>query len=301
MSTLKKKTVSKQKDIKKKPIFKGYFCQIRSRHPSHDILRKNPDLRFPFKSLVRFGSTTELDDTAGRVQINSTEAIKNSSSKLKMKKCFDNANIKTAEWWILVQKLDHIVIRTDKDVPYKDSTDLSLLPYPIVAKHHFGSRGTGNYLLNSKQELQNWLHGKDLTRYIFEKFYNYVKEYRLHVTSEGCFYTCRKMLKADIPAENRWFRNDSNSVWVLEENPLFDKPKNWQKIVENCVNALKAVGLDIGACDVKVQSTKTQKNKERDNIDFIVIEINSAASFGEITKEKYLIELNKLIKNKKNA
>ena len=143
MSTLKKKTVSKQKDIKKKPIFKGYFCQIRSRHPSHDILRKNPDLRFPFKSLVRFGSTTELDDTAGRVQINSTEAIKNSSSKLKMKKCFDNANIKTAEWWILVQKLDHIVIRTDKDVPYKDSTDLSLLPYPIVAKHHFGSRGTG--------------------------------------------------------------------------------------------------------------------------------------------------------------
>ena len=29
--------------------------------------------------------------------------MKNSASKLKMKKCFDNANVKLAEWWTLVQ------------------------------------------------------------------------------------------------------------------------------------------------------------------------------------------------------
>lgn len=301
MIALKKTNTLKKKSIQKIPGAKGYFSQIRSRHPSHDVLRKHPQLKFPFRSLIRFGSTTELNDNIERVEINSVDAIKNSASKLKMKKCFDNANVKTAEWWTLVQKPGSIVIRTDKDVPYKDSTNLSLLPYPIVAKHHFGSRGNGNYLLNSVEELQAWINGKDLTHYIFEKFYNFVREYRLHVTKDKCFYTCRKMLKADIPVENRWFRNDSNSVWVLEENPLFDKPKNWKEIEENCILALKAVGLDIGACDVKVQSSKTQKKEKRKDTDFIVIEINSAASFGEVTKEKYLNELPNLIKNKKNV
>ena len=174
------------------------------------------------------------------------------------------------------------------------------LPYPIVAKHHFGSRGNGNYLLNSQQELQAWMKGKDLSNYLFEKFYNYVREYRLHVSANGCFYTCRKMLKSDIPKEDRWFRNDSNSVWVLEENPLFDRPANWTKIVEESVKALKATGLDFGACDVRVQSSKTEKGKKREEIDFIIVEINSAPSFGDITAEKYLQELPKIAHLKKN-
>ena len=177
---------------------------------------------------------------------------------------------------------------------------MATLPYPIVAKHHFGSRGKGNYLLNSKEELQEWLNGKNIENYIFEKFYNYNREYRLHVSKNGCFYTCRKMLKNDVPKEQRWFRNDSNSVWVLETNEAFDKPKNWKDIEKECINALNATGLDFGACDVRVQSAKTEKGKERTEIDFIIVEINSAPSMGEITEQRYKEELPKLLKDKQN-
>ena len=129
--------------------------------------------------------------------------------------------------------------------------------------------------------------------YIIEKYYNYSKEYRLHVTKDGCFYACRKMLKED--AEERWHRHDMNSVWIMEENPLFDKPSNWDSIVGECVKALNAVGLDIGACDVKVQSEKGKRNDFTP--DFIILEINSAPSLGEVTAQKYIQKLSQIVES----
>ena len=274
-----------------------YFAQIRSRHPSHNAIRNK--IKLPFRSVIRFGSTTELEDTidkgGGRIEINTVEAIKNSASKLKMKNCFTKGSVKTADWWTY-ERAGNIFIPQGIGNQGRAIADL---PYPVVAKHHFGSRGNGNYLLNSKQELQEWMKDKDLSNYIFEKFYNYNREYRLHVSANGCFYTCRKMLKSDIPKEDRWFRNDSNSVWVLEENPLFDRPINWDVIEKECIKALKATGLDFGACDVRVQSSKGEKGNPRKEVDFIIVEINSAPSFGDITAQKYLEELPKIAKLKK--
>ncbi len=307
MAKLQKKSVKKstatvvKKSVKQvKKVSSGYYAQIRSRHPSHSVVRNK--IKLPFRTVIRFGSTTELEDTidkgGGRIEINTVEAIKNSASKLRMKRCFTKNSVKTADWWTCNQKMSGVTFHNSENA--NKSCVISDLPYPIVAKHHFGSRGNGNYLLNSQQELQAWMKGKDLSNYLFEKFYNYVREYRLHVSANGCFYTCRKMLKSDIPKEDRWFRNDSNSVWVLEENPLFDRPTNWTKIVEESVKALKATGLDFGACDVRVQSSKTEKGKKREEIDFIIVEINSAPSFGDITAEKYLQELPKIAHLKKN-
>jgi len=142
-----------------------------------------------------------------------------------------------------------------------------------------------------KEKAIEWFNGKEMNgkkrlgNYIIERYYNYNKEYRLHVSKDGCFYTNRKMLKTD--AEERWFRNDSNSVWIREENPKFEKPRNWGVIVNECVKALNAVGLDLGACDVRVQS-------KNDRPDFIICEINSAPSFGEITLTKYQNEIKKI-------
>ena len=82
----------------------------------------------------------------------------------------------------------------------------------------------------------------------------------------------------------------------MEENPLFEKPKNWDDVVAECVRALNAVGLTIGACDIKIQS---EKGKRADFMpDFIILEINSAASFGEVTLVKYREELQRLIQEK---
>lgn len=283
---------------------KLFTPKIRSRHGSHDIIRGKIK-PFPLRSVVRFGSTTPTTNvfplTKDKViELNTVQAVKTSASKLLMKQAFHKAGIKTADWWIgmtLVATKQVCFHLHGNDYDNKQA-DIKELPYSIVAKFIYGSRGTGNYLLKSPEELEGWLKGKDLSKYIFERFYAYSREYRLHCTKDGCFYTCRKMLKDDVPKEKRWFRNDSNSVWILEENPMFDKPKNWEEIVQECVKALKAVGLDMGAFDVRVQSAKDKDGNTRKQVDFIVLESNSAPSFGEVTAEKYKEVIPKLINDK---
>jgi D-alanine-D-alanine ligase-like ATP-grasp enzyme len=265
--------------------------QIRSRHPSHSCLRDNLPL-LPVRSIVRLGSTTIVEDGRKRVEINSIEAVRNSANKLRMKQCFLSNNVKSADWYTYNEDMGIFV-----EQQTENGTTMEELPYPIVAKHIYGSRGRGNTLINNREELGRWMENKQLSNYIFEKFYNYSREYRLHVTKDGCFYTCRKMLRSDTPDNNRWFRNDSNSVWVLEDNPMFDKPVNWDEVVEQSVLALSSVGLDIGAVDLRIQSAR-KGDRLRERCEFIVVEINSAPSFGDITASKYIEMLPKLILEK---
>jgi glutathione synthase/RimK-type ligase-like ATP-grasp enzyme len=196
-----------------------------------------------------------------------------------MKEAFTTGNVITAPWTPNLE-------------------DASRLGFPIVAKHIHGSRGTGNTLLQTQQELQAWARNKTLPNYIFEKFKDFSREYRLHVTRDGCFYTCRKMLRSGIPDNQRWYRNDSNCVWVLETNPQFDKPTNWDAIVAESVKALISVGLDIGAIDVKIQSRLDSRDRLRRTPEFIILETNSAPSFGEITLQKYLQQIPRVLRQK---
>jgi D-alanine-D-alanine ligase-like ATP-grasp enzyme len=246
--------------------------------------------------VVRFGSKTDLNDTitngGNRIEINTINGIKNSANKRLMKECFNRANVKTADWWTYQNNIFHSFANEISD------HNIEHLPYPIVAKHIFGSRGEGNYKLDTQEQLEAWMNGKNLSNYIFEKFYSYLREYRLHVSKNGCFYACRKMLKTGTPNDQKWSRHDDNCVWIIEENPLFDKPVNWNNIVEDCVKALQETGLDIGAFDVKVQSTNKQNNEPRENPEYILIEVNSAPSHGDRTTQEYIKETIKLIKNK---
>lgn len=275
-----------------------YRPMIRSRHPSHASFRTQLR-KLPFRSVVRFGSLTELEDPAtkngSRIELNSKEAIKNSSSKLLMKQKFTEIGVKTAEWFIGVEGVSALINIHEDLIDYNDLT------YPIIAKSHYGSKGKGNTMLKTQKEFNNWITGKILSNYIFEKYYNYNKEYRLHVTKDGCFYTCRKMLRQEFREHpNSWQRHDDNCVWILEENESFDKPDNWSEIVEHCVKALKSCGLDFGACDLRVQNNKDNEGNRRDNPDFIVVEINSAPSMGTVTLEKYKEILPQLLIQKYN-
>lgn len=272
-----------KKALKKK--YTLFRTRVFSRHPSHSPLRKLLAL-LPFKSVVRFGSTTT---SVGRIECNTVKAVKTSASKKLMKIAFEKAGVITAQWaggWPEAKNTEH---------------DFSNLKFPIVAKHIFGSRGTGNYLLKTLAEFETWAKGKTLANYLFEIFHDYSREYRLHVTKDGCFYTCRKMLKNDTPKNKRWFRNDSNSTWVLETNPAFDKPVNWNKIVEESVKALSSVGLDIGAIDVKVQSAKDSKGNARKEPKFIILETNSAPSLKSEGLARYLIQLPLILKQKQQG
>lgn len=270
-------------------VYTQFRPQIRSRHPSHNCLR-NALPRVPFPSVIRFGSTTELPDTIDkggkRVEVNTTDAVRISSNKLLMKQAFDENEVKTAIW-----------TRTGNAEELRRFFNEH---GQIVAKSFFGSRGEGNTLISSMDELNRFILANTINNFVFEKYYNYVREYRLHVTAEGMFYTCRKMLKRDTPEGERWYRNDSNCVWIVEENEDFDRPACWDAIVEQSVAALNAVGLDIGAVDVKVQSN-TKNGTRRQNVDFIILEINSAPSFGERTEILYKEELMKVLNAKYNA
>ncbi len=235
------------------------------------------------KAIVfRMGSVTPTQEVFPNenpeevIEINTVNACKNSSDKVKMKLCFDVNDVKTAKWY----KLSDIIGTTLPEG----------LRYPLIIKNRHSSRGNGIYFIEDEGQLERFINEhEDLSKYIIENYHKFPREYRLHVTEDGCFYTCRKMLKSD--ATDRWHRHDSNSVWILEDNPLFDKPTNWNDIVEESVKALNAVGLTIGAVDVKCTSASKR------NQDFIILEINSAPSFGEITLQKYITKLNQIILN----
>ena len=290
-----------EKKIAKKSKLEGNKIKVLTRHPSYKLLKDSLP-RVAFRSVVRFGSTTDVPETLAKngdiIELNTIEGVKNSSSKILMKKCFAFAKVPTANWFLLENVNNHKNFINMSEVTENPIiVDISNLPYPIVAKHEFGSRNSGNYKLDNQKTLEVFLQKRqeDLHHFLFEKFYNMSREYRIHVTEDGYFYTCRKMLKTEIPVEKRWIRNDSTCIWIVEDNPQFDKPVNWDNIVKSCVSAAEILNLQICAFDVKVQSASDKEGNKRTDPEYILLESCSAPSMGDITTEKYLEEIPKLL------
>jgi glutathione synthase/RimK-type ligase-like ATP-grasp enzyme len=136
-----------------------------------------------------------------------------------MKECFKNNKVNQADYVIPNNKEELI------NFVEKESNSNS----KFIVKSPFSSKGKGLYLFNNKEELLTFFDNKENNTkkaydyYVVEKFYNYSKEYRLHVTVDGCFYTCRKKVKKDTPEGDRWHRHNTNSVWIVEENAEFEK------------------------------------------------------------------------------
>lgn len=286
-----------------------YRPRLRSRHPSHRVLRpvhRNLPL-FPFRTLIRLGSSTvregfataEDDEATYGVVINTAESIKISANKLRMKEAFERANVQTAPWFTAssLEELSRLVSHVTNNWESR-----------LVVKNIYGSRGRGNSLVSNQEELHAAINGNPLSRFIFEKFMPFALEYRIHVTSEGYFYTCRKALRQDAPESERWRRHDDICVWFLEENESFRKPNSWDDIVQDCVNALNEIGADILSFDVKVQSETTRNGERREYQEYILLECNSASSLGSpenllepgICAQKYIEELPRVIQRKFN-
>jgi D-alanine-D-alanine ligase-like ATP-grasp enzyme len=278
--------------------YKKGTLRVFSRHPSHGAIRNNIDTGDK-KILYRLGSTTVKPSIANYTELNTVESIQNCSNKLKMKKIFRENNINSPVFYDLDhQKAGIYTEEGYRFISYENLADK--IKYPVLAKKSFRSRGQGMKKLDNAEELLEFINDKIKgtvreNLYYLEQFHNYIKEYRLHIDTinEECFYSCRKMLKQEFAdSDKNWFRNDSNSVWIREyengeDRAIFDKPETWNDIVAECIKATKALGLSIGAADVKV--TKSGK--------FKILEINSAPSFGDVTTKKYINQLKKIMAN----
>lgn len=286
--TIKKPNVVSSSSKLKKPTH--FFLRILSRHPSTKAIR-NKVLVPKITAVYRHGSST-----AGKFEyeINSVESIKNSADKLLMKQCFDKAEISHAAWFHLSAKE---IRKTDWEAFIKKTEFGKDKESWLIIKQRWGSRGMGNYLIRTQVELDKFLKDKrdSLGNYIIEEYKKFSVEYRIHATENEYFYACRKMLKTDTPKEKRFQRHDDNCSWFIETNPAFNKPSNWDRIVEDCKKAVTAIGADVLAFDIKCTSIKGSKDK---TCKFIVIESCSAPSFGEKTAENYIKILPKIIKEK---
>lgn len=269
-----------------------YKCKIRTKNYSADPLKGRISL--PFRSIVRLGSTTETEIVfpksfkAGKtiIECNSVESIHNSRSKLLMKECFNKAGIPQANGLNINE-----VIAQDQ---------LETLSYPLVAKRVYGFKGHGMRKLDNQEQLEDWIGDHEsLDGWYFEEFKNYSKEYRLHCTQTECFMSWRKLRKSE--ATERWFFNSSNCNWVSNAHELFDQPVNWEEIITQSINAVKAVGLDIGAVDVRVQSSTNSEGSVRKSPKFIILEVNSAPALGEQGIEAYHEAIINVLTNKFNS
>jgi len=256
------------------------FVRIRTKNSTSRPLRKA--ILTDHWAICRLGSVTETEDTGlghlNPIEVNTTESIRNSRDKIRMKSCFRKLRIPQASWWTFDKKID----------PIK-------LPYPIVIKRIYGFQGRGMKLISTPDEFRFWLdRHPDLDGWYFEQYHNYAREYRLHVSSsDGVFLSWRKLrLKT---ATERWFFNSQNCEWYGEQHKLFDRPKSWDKMCRAAVKALKSCGLDIGAVDIRVQSNRN------DDPQFIVCEINSAPALGELGVERYKEVIANIINKKANG
>jgi hypothetical protein len=291
MNTIVKKSASKAKIVKKSDKARRpthFFLRILSRHPSTKDLRDKILIK-GVKAVYRHGSTT---DGKFEYELNSVDSVKQSADKLLMKQSFDKAEVKHSPWFHLGAEI--LTTKAKEWQEFLKKSGLGKNEDYIIIKQRWGSRGTGNYLIKNFADLDKFLRDKkaNLSNYIAEEYKKYSVEYRIHATEYGYFYACRKVLKNDTPKDERFQRHDDNCSWLIETNPKFNKPENWVEIVIDCTKAVKALGADVLAFDVKCTSIKDSKDKK---CKYIIIESCSAPSFGKITTEKYIAEIPKII------
>lgn len=284
--------------IKKKIRFNPKYLRVLSRHPSHKIIRNHILVPEGITACVRFGSNTPGNYD---VEINTVESIENTKNKFKMKELFTKAKVSSP----LHFKLDRFGTASTLNVDSNQYEDVDISEYlgenqSLLAKRTYRSKGVGMLKINTIEEYNTFIassvsNNRYNTRnpYYLEVFKNYSREYRIHVSVCGnYFYANRKMLRKDFQnTKDNWYRNDSNSVWFLENNELFDKPLKWEEMIQDLQKARAGLGLDICGFDVKT-------NKKGD---WQILEANSACSFGDTTNKVtyvssvYLAELGNII------
>lgn len=258
---------------------------VRTRNSRCYALR---DIEVPKTTILRLGSITATNAITRRtdvLEINLAESCLSSADKRLFHSTISTAapDVHIADECAIPED-----IRDDNEqlvafiLQYMQDNECN-----IIAKRFNSSKGNGLYFLDGEDAVKHFVDNVKISNWVLERYYTYSREYRIHVTSEGCFLANRKMLING--AEDRWHRHETNSVWINEDNPQFNKPTNWDDIVADCVKALNALCLDICCFDVKVQ------NDRHENPKWVIMESNTAPGLNESSLNLYREQIKKII------
>jgi glutathione synthase/RimK-type ligase-like ATP-grasp enzyme len=212
------------------------------------------------KIIVRMGGDMDYPDYP--IQVNSVEAIRNCVDKMKMKNIFIDNNIKTLP-----------ILKEDE------------VQAPVVIKGIIRSKGASVFVVDENNEIP--VYRKVLKqKYYFEPLFNTTSEYRLHCTQDKVFFSVKKKKKEGMEADI--IINEKNHV-VLEK---FLKPRLWAEIQAECLKAMKATGLELGACDVGYDSSNKKEHK------FVIHEINTSPEILKPLRPYYKEAIESIIATK---
>lgn len=227
-----------------------YKLRVFSPNKSCAPLRSIP---FRKRVLLRLGSTTPLVSKYKYLEINTTEGIRISANKISMKKAFDKARIHHSEWISSSNKQEIIKFFNLHKI--------------LIAKHRHSSKGNDIYYIDTLESLNDLMSKVNIADFVFEKYYFFPNEYRVHVdVNHGCFYACKKVLKED--AEVQWHKHADNSIFVLMTKDHI-LPECWEDVIHDCTQALREMHLTIACFDVLCS-----------NNGFIIVESNTAPSLA---------------------
>lgn len=240
-----------------------YKLRVFSPNKSCSPLRGIP---FYKRILLRLGSTSPLNSKYKYLELNTIKGVRISANKILMKEAFDRCAINHSEW----------INSSDKKEINNFFEDNKIL----IVKHRHSSKGKNIYYIDSKDSLNSLLSKINPKSFVFEKYYFFPWEYRVHVdVNHGCFYACKKVLNED--AEVQWHKHANNSSFVLVKKDS-KLPECWNNIIRDCILALKEMDLTIACFDVLCSNNK-----------FIIVESNTAPSLASFGLTYYINHLKK--------
>jgi glutathione synthase/RimK-type ligase-like ATP-grasp enzyme len=219
--------------------------------------------KYPKKVVIRLGGEKEYEGYD--IQVNSAQAVKNCIDKLKMKEIF-----------------------LENKLPTMPLLKKHYNRYPCVLKAVVRSGGRSVLVAENKHEYD--AYAKLLKKgYYTEPYFDYTSEYRLHCTQDEMFFAVKK-IKRDEHADD---------LIITEKNHYntreFVKPRLWKEMQKAACEAVKALGLDIGAVDIGYSSRNPDKHA------FIIHEVNTNPELLKNTFDAYTGALDKIIKKRLKA
>jgi glutathione synthase/RimK-type ligase-like ATP-grasp enzyme len=249
-----------------------------SRHPSHKRLEFP---KFDLKVRIRFGSTTDFPARKD-IDFPSKEAIRNTASKIRMKKKFDEAEVPSPAWGMFDPTKWREMLRTAQYGGFEhllDDIDGIVVPrFELIFKESNHSRGEGIMFINTHNDIRSVIeNGK---KGYVERVIGNDREFRVHVCDGKAFYTDEKLPREE--GHTAKIKNLANGYKYRNRSVSRPYPREIRGVA---IKAVESLGMEFGAVDIAIDVTG--------NIH--VFEVNSAMGLRTKTAQLYQEKLTELI------